>query len=511
MYLDGTGRRKLTAGPSDGMGQWSPDGHEVVFARGDRGERDIYRLWADGTGLRRLTYSFRDDHSPSWSRRNQVAFVRSSGRSSRVYTMPSRGGTARRLTRGRANETNPAWSPTGRTLVVSRGRAGKRDLYLVRSNGAGRRRLTATPGDEIEPSWSPDGSRIVFTHRRRGKRRIFLMKVRGKPIRRLPRRSVRVRRIATSGSPGQPSWQPTGLPPVIAAGDIACDPESLLLQRRQRNPGQLPAAAHLGPPAAQRPLLDPGARRHPVRGRRAVEVPELLPPELGPDQAPDAPDPGQPRVPRPGRGGLLRLLQRGRPGERPGGARGAGYYSFDLGSWHVIALNSECEHIGGCGPDSPQLNWLRSDLAAHPVACTLVYWHRPPFASGPHTDQGDMLLALNAIYAAGADLLLTGHEHFYERLAPMTPTGAVDRARGIREFIAGMGGKSVFGLTDPHPGSEFGTNGFYGVLEVTLEEGAYRGRRCGRPRAAWWTTAARPATSAGGSAAPPSGPSASGS
>jgi hypothetical protein len=155
------------------------------------------------------------------------------------------------------------------------------------------------------------------------------------------------------------------------------------------------------------------------------------------------------------------------------GARGAGYYSFDLGSWHVIALNSECEHIGGCGPDSPQLNWLRSDLAAHPVACTLVYWHRPPFASGPHTDQGDMLPALNAIYAAGADLLLTGHEHFYERLAPMTPTGAVDRARGIREFIAGMGGKSVFGLTDPHPSSEFGTNGFYGVLEVTLEEGAY--------------------------------------
>ena len=62
-----------------------------------------------------------------------------------------------------------------------------------------------------------------------------------------------------------------------------------------------------------------------------------------------------------------------------------------------------------------------------------------------------MLPALNAIYAAGADLLLTGHEHFYERLAPMTPTGAVDRARGIREFIAGMGGKSVFGLTDPHP------------------------------------------------------------
>ena len=90
-----------------------------------------------------------------------------------------------------------------------------------------------------------------------------------------------------------------------------------------------------------------------------------------------------------------------------------------------------------------------------------------PYRPGRHAP------ALNAIYAAGADLLLTGHEHFYERLAPMTPTGAVDRARGIREFIAGMGGKSVFGLTDPHPGSEFGTNGFYGVLEVTLEEGAY--------------------------------------
>jgi hypothetical protein len=157
----------------------------------------------------------------------------------------------------------------------------------------------------------------------------------------------------------------------------------------------------------------------------------------------------------------------------PAGDRRGGYYSFDIGSWHVIALNSECEQIGGCAADSPQINWLRADLAAHPVPCTVALWHRPTFSSGGHTDGGDMRPAWDLLYAANADLILNGHEHFYERFAPQTPDGAADPVRGIREFIAGIGGKSRFGFTDVQPNSQVQDNSLYGVLELTLREGGY--------------------------------------
>ena len=316
MYLDGTGRRKLTAGQTGwASGRRRPRGR--VRARRPRRARHLppvgRRHGLGGSPTASATTTRRAGAGEiRWRSCAAAAGAAASTRCPAAAAPP-------RLTRGRGERDQPglvAHRTNARRLARPRGQARPLSGPLER-----RRQATAhgRAGDEIEPSWSPDGSRIVFTHRRRGKRRIFLMKVRGKPIRRLPRRSVRVRRIATSGSsPGQPSWQPTGLPPVIAAaGDIACDPESPTSTTATESRAAA-GSGTLGPPAAQRPLLDPGARRHPVRGRRAVEVPELLPGELGPDQAPDAPDPGQPRVPRPGRGGLLRLLQRGRPGERPG-------------------------------------------------------------------------------------------------------------------------------------------------------------------------------------------------
>jgi hypothetical protein len=157
----------------------------------------------------------------------------------------------------------------------------------------------------------------------------------------------------------------------------------------------------------------------------------------------------------------------------PAGERGQGYYSFALGSWHLIALNSECRHIGGCGPDSPQVRWLEADLAANPVACTLVYWHRPHFTSGRFGDENDMLPVWNSIYAANADLILNGHDHFYERFAPQAPSGAADPQRGIRQFTVGMGGKSRFGFEGVAPNSEVRINSVFGVLELTLREGGY--------------------------------------
>jgi acid phosphatase type 7 len=474
-YLDGTGLRPLTGGPSDGMAAWSPIGGQVVFARGRRGKRHLYKVFADGSGLRRLTFSPRDDISPTWSVKNRIAFVRSSGKHSSVYVMRADGGVARRPRRGRTDEVTPAWSPTGRTLALAAGKAGSRDLFLVSADGSHSRRLTNVAGDDSDPAWSPDGTRIVFTHKRGGRRQLYLMKVRGKPITRLPVRSARVRRLTTSGSrAGLPSWQPTGLAPMVAAaGDIACDPESpyfndglgipgtcrqkltsdLLLREdltdvftlgdNQYDDGQLSKfQLSFGPSWGRLKGL-----MHPVVGNHEYKDPNAA--------------------------GYFDYFNGVGNQTGPAGDRSAGYYSLDVGSWHVIVLNSECEHVGGCGASTPQMTWLQSDLASHPAACTMALWHRPHFTSAGHTDDGDMLPAWNLLYNANADLILNGHEHLYERFAPQTPGGVFDPARGIREIIAGMGGRSRFGFPDIQPNSQFRSNSFYGVLDLALRDGGY--------------------------------------
>ena len=149
-----------------------------------------------------------------------------------------------------------------------------------------------------------------------------------------------------------------------------------------------------------------------------------------------------------------------------------GYYSFDIGSWHLIALNSECAYIGGCGSGSPEEQWLRRDLAAHRTQCTLAYWHRPRW-TGAAVGDGDA--SFDAFWrdlsAAGTDLVLNGHRHLYIRLTPLGPTGLPDRA-GIREIIVGTGGVNLFGqpfagIVESHEQTE------YGALRLTLRAGSY--------------------------------------
>jgi len=119
-----------------------------------------------------------------------------------------------------------------------------------------------------------------------------------------------------------------------------------------------------------------------------------------------------------------------------------GYYSYDLGNWHMVVLNSNCEKIiGGCQVGSPQEQWLRADLSAHPATCTLAYWHHPRFSSGQHGNAVEMQPIWQALYAAGVDVVLNGHDHNYERFAPQDATGRADPERGIREFVVGTGGK----------------------------------------------------------------------
>lgn len=158
------------------------------------------------------------------------------------------------------------------------------------------------------------------------------------------------------------------------------------------------------------------------------------------------------------------------------GDREKAYYSFDLGSWHLVALNSECYASGGCNPASEQLQWLRRDLAAHRSRCTLAFWHWPRFSSGG-TGFGIVLRTFwDALHQAGADVVLNAHDHHYERFAPMDPSGVPDPDHGIREFIVGTGGQYHTGLGERPVTSEVRNATTFGVLELTLRDGSYSWR-----------------------------------
>ena len=157
----------------------------------------------------------------------------------------------------------------------------------------------------------------------------------------------------------------------------------------------------------------------------------------------------------------------------PAGERGKGYYSFDTGSWHVIALNSNCAEVGGCNAGSPQEQWLRSDLAAHPNACTLAYWHHPLFSSGLHGNTPSMAALWQVLYDARADVVLTGHDHLYERFGPQNANGVPEPARGIREFVVGTGGSSHYNLQNVQPNSAVRSSDTFGVLKLTLHDDGY--------------------------------------
>jgi hypothetical protein len=158
-----------------------------------------------------------------------------------------------------------------------------------------------------------------------------------------------------------------------------------------------------------------------------------------------------------------------------------GWYSYDLGTWHIIVLNSNFEQTQAAGraiPLAAQLAWLDSDLAAHPATCTLAMWHHPRFSSG--TVHGNDILMKpfwQHLYDAGADVILVGHEHNYERFAPQTPDGVADPARGIREFVSGTGGGGYDSLDVAKVGqvgnSEVGSVD-HGLLKLTLLPGSYQ-------------------------------------
>ncbi|MDQ3863665.1 MAG: metallophosphoesterase, partial [Actinomycetota bacterium] len=151
-----------------------------------------------------------------------------------------------------------------------------------------------------------------------------------------------------------------------------------------------------------------------------------------------------------------------------------GYYSYDLGNWHLIALNSNCSDVGGCDAFSPQVRWLKADFAKSRRKCTLAYFHHPLFTSGKYRPGIPAVKPLwEALYSAGADVVLNGHDHNYQRFAPQDPEARADPEGGIREFVVGTGGKSHYQIKIPLPNSQAQNDDTYGVLKVTLHPQSY--------------------------------------
>jgi hypothetical protein len=151
------------------------------------------------------------------------------------------------------------------------------------------------------------------------------------------------------------------------------------------------------------------------------------------------------------------------------GPRGDGYYSYAVGSWNVIALNSEIPS----GPASPQMTWLRGELSSRRSACTAVLWHRPLFTSGRNGDNPDMRDVWRTLYEFDVDLVINGHDHTYERFAPQDPNGRPDPTRGLRQFIVGTGGAPLYEFATVRANSEVRA-AVWGVAVFTLSPGAYQ-------------------------------------
>ncbi|MFL5767781.1 MAG: metallophosphoesterase family protein [Actinomycetota bacterium] len=283
---------------------------------------------------------------------------------------------------------------------------------------------------------------------------------------------------------------PSSFPTIAAAGDIACDPVSPAFHRLHGQPGAcrmrytsdlLVHARRKGNLAAVLTLGDNqyfcGGYRPFLRsyGQTWGRLKDLTHPTPGDHDYiihsnPDASDCSD----QADAAGYFRYF---------GDAAvdldtGKSWYSFDVTTtdgtaWHIISLNAACEFVGGCGADSPQESWLRADLAANPATCTLAYWYAPRFSSGRHGSDPAYSAFWKDLSAAGAEIVLNGHDHDYERFSPQMPDQQVSRD-GIREFVVGTGGVGHEAMRrHRETNSVLANDQTFGVLELSLRPTSY--------------------------------------
>ena len=258
-----------------------------------------------------------------------------------------------------------------------------------------------------------------------------------------------------------------GVPAIAAAGDVACNPEEPHFNRGLGTPRHCRMQATSEVLRSLKPDAILGLGDN-VNGPGTLDAfMGAYDPAWGKLKHLIRPIPGDEEYRVPGAAGYFQYF---------GSAAGdplKGYYSFDIGSWHLVALNSNCRQIGGCRADDPQAEWLRADLAASRARCTLAYTHHPRFSSAsdsdfPRIDSVWRLLADN-----GVELVLSGNHHFYERLAPLNADGALDEQRGLRQFVVGTGGHSSSKTGSPRQTSVARNGDTFGVLRVSLHADGY--------------------------------------
>jgi 3',5'-cyclic AMP phosphodiesterase CpdA len=253
--------------------------------------------------------------------------------------------------------------------------------------------------------------------------------------------------------PSAPSPNPgpgvsAGVPVLVGAGDIA----------QCREPGAEATARLLDTIAGT--VFTTGDNVY--RSGTPQEFRDCYGPTWGRHLSRTRPVPGNHDYETPGAAGYYEYF-----GQNAGPA-GLGYYSYTVGPWLVVALNSEVDVRAG----SPQIQWLRGELASTRSRCTLAYFHRPLFSSGRNGDNPDLRDTWRTLYEAGVEVVLNGHDHLYERFAPQDPDGRADAARGIRQFTVGTGGAAPYPITAVRANSEM-RGSEWGVLVLRLSEGSY--------------------------------------
>jgi hypothetical protein len=273
-----------------------------------------------------------------------------------------------------------------------------------------------------------------------------------------------------STSTPTPTATPTSAsdPVVMAAGDIACDSTDASFNGGKGTAQacqQLATSSELTNTAAVLPLGDSQ-----YYAATLSQFQQVYNPTWGRKKPSSHPTAGNHEYVTAGAAGYYTYFgSAASPQDAGCTANCKGYYSYNLGTWHIVVLNSECTRVGGgCQAGSPQEQWLQADLAAHPTMCTLAYWHRPLFSSG--ASLGDVAVhdLWVDLYNAHADLVLNGHDHDYERFAPQDPAGRADPTNGITEVIVGTGGNSHFSFNATAAHSVVRNNSTYGVLKLTL-------------------------------------------